>query len=189
MTGPEFTATGTSPTSMEGLTRYKAPEQIAPTRFGEVPGDDPLKASDVHSFAMAAYEVRTPPPPRMCAWLTTPQHHQVLTRTKPFADAIKDADLTARIVSEDRPPRPTGGIPYPSLPESTWDLMDSCWKLNPSSRLKIDEVCDRLKSLAGRDVAATEGNGLSPNSSVNLSSIITPRYSIPDEARASSTPI
>ena len=43
-------------TSKPGVTRYMAPELLNPLQFGHM-HSDPLKESDVYSFAMTAYEV------------------------------------------------------------------------------------------------------------------------------------
>jgi len=86
MTDPEVTSTGTVPTSKKGLTRYMAPEQIDPTQFGREHGDPPLKESDVHSFAMTAFEVRFPAPPAGTAEnlppLSGPHEDQAIRRHK-----------------------------------------------------------------------------------------------------------
>jgi len=60
MTDPNVVSHSRTPTSKQGLTRYMAPEQIAPQLFGRKPGDPPSKESDVHSLAMTIYEVRFP---------------------------------------------------------------------------------------------------------------------------------
>jgi serine/threonine protein kinase len=50
---------GSTTTSKPGVVRYMAPELLDPPQFG-LADSSPSKESDVYSFAMTAYEVRSP---------------------------------------------------------------------------------------------------------------------------------
>ena len=49
---------GSTTTSRLGVVRYMAPELLDPPQFG-LADTNPSKESDVYSFAMTAYEVRS----------------------------------------------------------------------------------------------------------------------------------
>ena len=59
ITNPTVEAPGSMADAGRDLVRFMAPEQIEPSLFNRTNGDA-SKKTDVHSFAMTAYEVRFP---------------------------------------------------------------------------------------------------------------------------------
>ena len=63
ITNPTVEGSGSMSMTGERNVRYMTPEQIEPSKFGRTSGNA-SKESDVHCFAMTAYEVRSPVLPR-----------------------------------------------------------------------------------------------------------------------------
>ncbi|KAF9646903.1 kinase-like protein [Thelephora ganbajun] len=120
-----------------GIVRYMAPEQVAPGMFG-LENSNAVKATDVHSFAMTAYEV--------------------IIGSQPYPRVSGDGQLAMHIIGKSRPPRPTNEIAARWLPDAIWKVMESCWTLQPSSRLSIEEVYQAL--IAGKDGSTPKGDKL-----------------------------
>ena len=70
ITNPTIEGSGTLAASKRNL-RYMTPEQIKPSEFNRT-SSKASKESDVHCFAMTAYEVRSPPSPMRIAEKFTP---------------------------------------------------------------------------------------------------------------------
>ena len=131
--------------SMEATRRdlvcYMAPEQMNPSLFNRT-DSNASKETDVHSFAMTAYEVRSPPSP--IEQLIALHQHQVLTGIQPYVDKRRPGLIIRFISQRSRPPRPSQEIVGPWLPDSVWEMIESCWIVYPWARLRVEEVHQTL---------------------------------------------
>ena len=118
-----------------------APEQLQPSEFNRT-DSKASKESDVHSFAMTAYEVRFPPLP--IGQLRTPHGHQVLVGIRPYTENRHPGQIIRLIVGNSRPPRPSQDVVGPWLPDSVWEMIECCWALYPWTRWRITEAYETL---------------------------------------------
>ena len=100
------------------LVRWTAPEVITPPLNLGRPEKVPT-AADVFAFAMLAVEV--------------------LTSHVPFASIKNAQDVGQEILRGGRPPRPEA-----VKDDAVRDLIQACWNQNPSDRLAIGQVVQRL---------------------------------------------
>jgi len=83
--------------------------------------------SDVYSFAMTVL--------------------QLMTNKQPFHD-IDDVSVPLMLKDGQRPERPTGqSAIFRGLNDKLWDLLTDCWAQEPSARLGIEKVNQRLESM------------------------------------------
>jgi len=112
---------GTHTSRPGGAIRWMAPELHQP----QIYGFDTLKRteeSDVYGFACVILEV--------------------FTRRHPFVDAPTDIAVILKVAQGERPDRPPG-----VMSDGLWSLVQDCWKQQPSDRLKMDDIIERLKAM------------------------------------------
>ena len=117
--------------------RWCSPEILHPSGFGLTKAKA-TKASDMYAFGMLAYEVS------FDFWVT-PQRYSIRTQIfsdrLPFHDSKDTAVVITVITSDERPPRPT----HPELSDKLWELIEKCWRRDPSQRPAIQEVVKFLE--------------------------------------------
>ena len=134
------------------LVSYMAPEQTKPSLFNRT-DTNARKASDVHSFAMTAYEVRFPLLP--IGQLRTLHRHQVLTGIRPYANNGHSGQIIRLAAGSSRIPRPSQDIVGPWLPDSVWEMLECCWAPYPWARWRTAEAYQTLLRSAD-DVKSTK---------------------------------
>ncbi|KAJ7720048.1 kinase-like domain-containing protein [Mycena metata] len=107
--------------------RWLAPEIMQPALRPSAAGEDSLRTpdgrllvtpeSDIHSFAMLAYEM--------------------YTRARPFASIVWAAAVVVRVVTGKRPRRPSPDQ-SPQLSSEMWELIQRCWAHDYRERPHID---------------------------------------------------
>ena len=130
--------------------RYMAPELLDPPLFSLL-NSNPSKESDVYSFAMTAYEVRS--------FHTVHGHrlyHQLYNKTLtgiiPYGD-VRDWSINSRIVIGDRPPRPPNAR---WLKDQIWNMIMTCWSGKREQRWDIRTVYNQLSVSSIQEIAETE---------------------------------
>src|SRR5205823_2152220 len=77
-----------------------------------------------------------------------PCPRQVMTGEPPFANLRNEGSvLTAVVVHDQRPARPTNAVAEQELRHDMWDLMQDCWKRQPEARPNMSALLSRLAPL------------------------------------------
>ena len=134
ITDPTLVERDSVTSSTPGASRYMAPELLDPHQF-RFKHTNPSKESDVHSFAMTAYEV-------FCS------HHvarivdrrllppdKVISGELPYSGVRGESHIAFEIASGHRPSRPTGETADLWLHDPIWEVIVRCWDHNPRFRL------------------------------------------------------
>ncbi|KAI5116148.1 hypothetical protein M0805_001131 [Coniferiporia weirii] len=113
----------TRPSGPAGTIRWMAHELVAkPDTYTKH-----TKESDVWAFGMTTYEL--------------------LTTYRPYAHITRDLNVSLSVMRGELPPQPESLEAWPKKKRKVWDLLQSCWVLDPPSRVKIDDVFKQLKVL------------------------------------------
>lgn len=78
--------------------------------------------------------------------------HKTLTGVLPYGNA-RDSVITFRIVTGDRPPRPTGAQ---RLQSQIWDMIVTCWSEKREQRWDIHAVHNRFSASSVQGIPAVE---------------------------------
>jgi serine/threonine protein kinase len=117
--------------------RWYSPEILRPDGFG-LTEETAAKAGDMYAFGMLAYEVGPTfyVVPQCCSTRT-----QVFSGRVPFYDKT-DVEAAATVITTDeRPSRPT----HQQLFDQLWEMIEKCWRRDPSQRPTILEVVNFLE--------------------------------------------
>lgn len=146
---------GSEPGPSGGTTRWKAPELFLLESMDY--DSAPTQASDVYSFACAAYEV--------------------FTGLIPFHEIKGTEALIVKLVysrvQPSRPPPEKIGSAARELTDEAWRFLEDCWNPEPTERLTVEGALERLermmtpeqlKSLKGHVEDAEPGAGFSSSS-------------------------
>jgi serine/threonine protein kinase len=107
--------------------RYLAPEIHDPARF-KLDKAERSTASDVYSFGMLAI--------------------QLYTRKVPYADIRNDNSVAFAALEGHRPSRPNAdGCPGDVPSDAVWELLERCWRPNPTDRPTAKEVASALAKI------------------------------------------
>lgn len=125
----------------QGTTQYMAPEILHPEMFGKKDGH-PSKPADIYAMAMLMWEVCT-----LRQWFCAPMtgDFQVFSGEAPWKDVIPASIRLPQIVAiqGQRPLRPKK-LP---MPDALWDLIEICWRQQPSERPEAMKVLNSLEGL------------------------------------------
>ena len=105
----------------------------------------PIKAIDMYSFGVTAYEVRSD---SFGCIIRTAHPTQVLVG-KPVFGEMSEITATHLMSSGSRPRRPD----QKEVSKVVWQVIQSCWDPLASRRMRIDEVVTLLESELGRITA------------------------------------
>ena len=100
-----------------GTVHWMSPEIIDPTRIGSKKSR-PTEESDCYALGMVIYEV--------------------LSGGVPFGEDIFLA-VVSKVLNGERPKKPEGEAGRP-FTRNVWDILERCWKAEPSERAKAREV-------------------------------------------------
>jgi hypothetical protein len=73
-----------------------------------------------------------------------PSSVQIFSGTIPFHHISNNYRVTIEIMKGKRPPRPDVAIE--GLTDRTWDLVEECWRRNPTERPSAGEIVQALRS-------------------------------------------
>ena len=149
ITDPTVVAPGSTTTSKPGAVRYMAPEILNPSQFN-LPNTNPSKESDVYSFAMTAYEVRSSH--RAWSLLISPLCYKTLTEILPYGNA-RDGIIIFHVVTNTRPPRPANNR---WLQDQIWNMITTCWSEERERRWGIRAVYNQLSTSSIQEIAEDE---------------------------------
>lgn len=109
-----------------GTVQWTSPELLDPKSFGLLEGR-PTRQSDYYALGMVIYEV--------------------LSGQRPFGNTTPIA-LVGEIMQGKRPKRPQGeeGKPFT---DDIWDMMQLCWKAEPSGRASAKDVLLCFEAMEG----------------------------------------
>jgi hypothetical protein len=102
------------------------------------------KETDVYSFSMVAIEVFTGMEVTLCMLVAIidPQY----LGEYPFKEIRHDASVTYTVVYQDRrPARPEQSADL-GLTDDVWDVIQQCWRKDPTSRPKMTAIAQRLEN-------------------------------------------
>ena len=123
-------------TCVEGGTiPWMSPELLNPIRFG-LTESRPTKESDCYALGMVIYEV--------------------LSGQVPFALVQRQAPAAMKVIDGERPERPRGEEGK-LITDAIWEVLEHCWKDQPSDRPTVEAV---LQSLGGVPSRTPQHNGL-----------------------------
>ncbi|KDQ17017.1 hypothetical protein BOTBODRAFT_30405 [Botryobasidium botryosum FD-172 SS1] len=121
-------STGDTTTTSSGTCRWMAPELIIGENDESIPRV--TKATDVYGFGCLALEISTGEIP----W-----------------EAIRsNLVVTVRLFQGGTPPRPKGEVASRELDDDLWELIQTCWRGDPSQRPNITFVRAGLRSIRQR---------------------------------------
>lgn len=137
--GSDITSEDVNEPAEFNVSRWCSPEILHPEGFGLTKAKS-TKASDVYAFAMLAYEV--------CSlfWILNRGTRysiraQIFSGRLPFQNKKETAVVVTVITSDERPPRPA----HPQLSDELWEMIEKCWRRDPSQRPTIQEIVDFLE--------------------------------------------
>ena len=114
-----------SPRIDGGSVRWMGPELLDPEIFGSSKRQ-PTKESDCYALGMVVYEI--------------------LTACTPFGES-SSCDILHKVLGGGRPERPQGLAGRKLLTDWIWDVVQLCWKHNPSERASANDVLLRLEGI------------------------------------------
>ena len=94
----------------------------------------PSNESDIYAYGGVCYEVRVRFKPKT---RSSSYSHKIFAGCVPFPDLSDVAVLYAVLLENKHPTRPEG---HPELPDPMWDMMVTCWDVDPSSRPTMEDV-------------------------------------------------
>ena len=121
-------ALGETTTDTAGGTRlYMAPELLAPEKFGKK-NCRPTQPADIYAFGMVIYEI--------------------LTGRNPFYDqTYGQHQFTVSVLGGKRPTKPED-MKTIGFGSGTWELVEECWKEEPTERPTTEQVIAHLACVA-----------------------------------------
>ena len=125
-------AGGWSTSTTGGTWFYMAPELLIPGKFG-LTDSRPTQPADIYAMGMVIYEV--------------------LTGFNPFYDLnLVPAAVVTCVLAGKRPTKPSNaeGIGFGS---GTWDLVQECWKTQPTKRPTTERVLQHLEHVSSSSAA------------------------------------
>jgi serine/threonine protein kinase len=136
--GPDVASGDVDESAEFNVSRWCSPEILHPDGFGLTKAKA-TKASDMYAFGMLAYEVGS----NFCITLRRYSiRAQIFSGRLPFYDSKDTAVVVTVITSDKRPSRPA----HPQLSDQLWDMIEKCWRRDPSQRATIQEVVKFLET-------------------------------------------
>ncbi|KAF9450209.1 kinase-like protein [Macrolepiota fuliginosa MF-IS2] len=125
-----WSSLGSEPGRSGGTTRWRAPEIFIQESLGN--DSPPTPASDIYSFACAAYEI--------------------FTGQIPFYETRGDEAVTLKLInSHQQPSRPAPDKMVEEVTDDMWCLLEDCWNHEPDRRPSVVEVLERLEDMMTPD--------------------------------------